>query len=56
MPPLNYKLIKEGEIMNFVPKERSKKTIDRLISERQERKRKEKEEMEKTYEESRKKI
>lgn len=36
--------------MNFVPKERSKKTINRLLSERRERKRKERERMEREFE------
>ncbi len=38
--------------MNFVPKERSKRTIKRLIDERQERKRKEFEAMKREYENS----
>lgn len=41
--------------MNFVPKERSKKTIQRLIDERQERKRREFEAMKKEYENSKNK-
>lgn len=40
--------------MNFVPKERSKQTIKRLIAERQERKRKEFEALKREYENSQK--
>lgn len=35
--------------MNFVPKERSKAAINRILEERAERKRKEREEMEREY-------
>ena len=38
--------------MNFVPKERARASIDKLIAERKERKRKEKEEYRRKYEES----
>lgn len=38
--------------MNFVPKERSRQTINRLIDERQERRRKEKEEYRRKLKES----
>lgn len=42
--------------MNFVPKERAKASIKRIIEEREERKTREFEEMKRKYEESQKKI
>ena len=44
----------EGDNMNFVPKERAESSINRILEERQERKRKEREQLEKEYKNSKK--